>query len=109
MALWRRLRTPQDALLLACIALSLIRSRDQPGIDVGLGGTTAHVVPGDVALAALLVVSLFSLRPIARPARVALGGGLAFLALVVVTGATNGAGAFVASVKLAELAVIALG
>jgi hypothetical protein len=109
MALWRRLRTPRDVLLLATIALCLIRSRDQPGIDVSVGGTTAHLVPGDLALAALLVVSLLSLRSVARPARVALAGGVAFLALVVVTGATNGAAPFVSSVKLAELGVLALG
>jgi hypothetical protein len=111
MALWRRLRTPPLALLLVAIALSLIRSRDQPGIDVGLGGTSAHVTPGDVALALLLVVSIVRLARdgVPRSARLAVAGGVLFCALVVVTAAINGTTELVSGVKLVELAVLALG
>ena len=111
MALWRRMRSPSTALLLVTAALCLIRSRDQPGVDVGVGGTSAHVVPGDVALAALLVVSVLALARSGVPRRawLALAGGVAFCALVVLTGAANGATELVAGGKLVELAVLALG
>ena len=38
MALWSQLRSPRLALLLGTLALCLVRARDQPGLDVGLGG-----------------------------------------------------------------------
>jgi hypothetical protein len=110
MALWRELRTPQSALLLAAIALCLIRSRDQPGIDVGIGATTAHIVPADLALAILFVVTIVALarQGLRGAPLLALGGGAVFFLLVVVTGAINGSTSLVAAVKLTELAVIAL-
>jgi hypothetical protein len=110
MALWRELRSPQSALLLVTIALCLIRARDQPGIDVGIGATTAHIVPSDLALAILFVVTVaaFARQGLRTAPLLALGGGALFFLLVVVTGAVNGSESFVAAVKLTELAVIAL-
>jgi hypothetical protein len=110
MALWRELRTPQSALLLATIALCLIRSRDQPGVDVHFGATTAHVVPADLALALLFVVTVVTLarQGLRGAPLLALGGGAVFFLLVVVTAAINGSEALVAAVKMSELAVIAL-
>ena len=92
MALWRELRSPQSALLLVTIALCLIRARDQPGVDVGIGATTAHIVPADLALAILFVVTVAALarHGLRTAPLLALGGGALFFLLVVVTGAVNG-------------------
>jgi hypothetical protein len=111
MAVWRALRAPSSLLLLAAVALCLVRARDQPGVDVSVGSTTAHVVPEDVLLAALLVVALVVLRRrgIDRAARLPLAAALLFSLLVVATGAANGSSAAVAAVKAAELAVLGLG
>jgi hypothetical protein len=111
LALWRQLRVPAVASLLVAIALTLIRARDQPGASLSLGSTTVTIVPGDVALAVLFVVSLVTVarNGMPRTLRPALWSGLAFAVLVVVTGASNGTTTFVSSVKLAELAVLALG
>jgi O-antigen ligase len=111
MALWSQLRSPRFALLLVTLALCLVRARDQPGIDVGIGDTTATVVPGDLALAALAVVSLVELVR-RRPPRVtwlALGSAVVFSLLVVTTGAANGAVALVSGTKVTELAALGLG
>lgn len=111
MALWSQLRSPRLALLLVTLALCLVRARDQPGLDVGIGGTTASIVPGDIALAALAVVALSELtrRGVPRSAWLALGSAAVFCGLVLATGATNGAAAFVSGAKLAELAALGLG
>ena len=110
MALWRQLRVPPTAVLLVAIALSLIRARDQPGVDVSVGTTTATIVPGDVALAILLVVAVAAIvrTGIPRSMWAAFAGGGVFVALVVATGAANGSSALVAAGKLGELAVLAL-
>jgi hypothetical protein len=111
MALWSQLRSPRLVLLLVTLALCLVRARDQPGLDVGLGGTTATIVPGDLALAALAILSLSVLfrRGVPRSAWIALGSAVVFCALVLGTGAANGAAAFVSGAKLVELAVLGLG
>jgi hypothetical protein len=111
LALWRQLRVPAVASLLVAIALTLIRARDQPGVDLSFGATTVTVVPGDVALAVLLVFSVAAVARdgVARALRPALISGAAFAALVIATGAANGRTTFVSSAKLAELAVLALG
>ena len=111
LALWRQLRVPAVASLLVAVALTLIRARDQPGLDLSLGSTTVTIVPGDVALAVLFVVSVVALTRgrLSRWLRPALWCGAAFVVLVVATGATNGTTTLVSSVKLAELAVLALG
>jgi hypothetical protein len=111
LALWRQLRVPAVASLIVAIALTLIRARDQPGLDVSLGSTTVTVVPGDVALFVLLVVSIVTIARVGLPrtARPALFCGAAFALLVVATGAANGTTTLVSSAKLAELAVLALG
>jgi hypothetical protein len=111
MALWSQLRSPRFALLLVTLALSLIRANDQPGVDIGFGGTTATVVPGDLALAALALVALVELAR-HRPPRVtwlALGSAVVLCLLIVVTGATNGATALVSGTKVTELAALGLG
>jgi hypothetical protein len=110
MALWSELRSRTGALLAAAVALSLIRARDQPGIDVAFGGTTASIVPLDVALAALLVVSIVVIAR-SRPSRlavVAIGAAAVFVLLILATAAANGGAPFVAAVKFVELAALGL-
>jgi O-Antigen ligase len=111
MALWRELRSWTSALLLVALAFALIRARDQPGVEVGLGGTTATVVPGDLLLAALAVVSvvLLARRRLDRVAIAALVSGAAFALVLLGTAMANGAGAVVAGLKLLELGALALG
>jgi hypothetical protein len=111
MALWQELRSRTGALLLVTIALSLIRARDQPGVDLSFGATTATVVPGDIALAALffVAVALLAHRKLGRTATVALAAGAAFIVLVLGTGAANGAAAFVGGTKLVEYGALTLG
>ena len=95
----------------ATLALCLVRARDQPGLDVGIGGTTATIVPADLALAALAVVAVSELarHGVPRSAWAALVWAGAFCALVLATGSANGASAFVSGAKLVELAALGLG
>ena len=111
MALLTQLRSPRVALLLLTLALCLVRAPDQPGLAIGIGGTSARVVPGDVALAVLLVVALVELarRRLPRSAWPALVAAAAFCALVLATAAFNSASAFVSGGKLVELAALGLG
>jgi hypothetical protein len=111
MALWPQLRVPRIALLLATTAVCLVRARDQPSVDVSVGGTTASIVPGDVLLVVLGLVAVAELvrRGIPAGARPALLAAAGFCGLIVVTGATNGATALVSGAKLVELAALALG
>src|SRR5881397_2869488 len=108
MALWRQLRVAPVALFLIAVALSLVRARDQPGLDVSLGGTSASVVPGDVALFALFVLAAAQLRHL-RGSRLALASLIVLFAFLLGSAATNGATAFVSGAKLGELAVLTLG
>jgi hypothetical protein len=111
MALWSQLRSPRLALLLFTLALCLVRARDQPGIDIGVGGTTATIVPADLALAALAVVAVAELRRRGAPrvTWLALGSAFAFCLLVLATAAANGAVALVSGTKVVELAALGLG
>jgi O-antigen ligase len=110
--LWRQSsRSFAFALFLATVALSFVRARDQPSVDVTLGGTTASLVPADVALVALAVVSLAVLRRerIALGARAVVVTAAVFCALVLGTAAANGSTALVAAGKLVELAALGFG
>jgi hypothetical protein len=111
LALWQQLRDPRFALFLATVALCLVRARDQPSIDVGFGGTTAAIVPADVALAALGVVALavVARRGLERAAWTALAAAAAFCLWLLGTAAANGATAFVSGAKVVELGALALG
>jgi hypothetical protein len=111
MALWSQLRSPRLLLLLVTLALCLVRARDEPGLDVGFGTTTATIVPGDLALFALALVSLAVLvrRGVPRSDWIALGSAAVFCALVLGTSAGNGAAAFISGAKLVELAALGLG
>jgi len=111
MALWSELRSPTAALLYATVALCLIRSRDQPSVEITLHGTTASIVPGDVALLALAVAAIGALARMTLP-RVAwavIVTAAVFCGLVVGTALGNGSAAVVAAVKVSELAALGLG
>ncbi len=107
--LWRQLRSPAFALLVVAAGLSFVRARDQPSVDVGIGGTTVSIVPGDVALVALAIVAVVALTREPIGARAVVLAAAAFCALVLVTGATNGATAFVSAGKFVELSALGLG
>jgi hypothetical protein len=111
MALWPEIRSRAGALLVAAIAFSLIRARDQPGLDIGIGSTTATVVPGDVLLLALFVVAVILLvrSPPARLALAAIAAASVFALLILVTGAANGSASLVSGVKAVEVAALGLG
>ncbi len=111
MALWPQLRSPPFALLIVTLAFALVRARDQPGLNVSFGSTTASIVPGDILLAALAGVAVWTIVRTGLPAgsaAAALSAG-AFGLLVLGTAAANGSTAFVAGAKLIELTVLGLG
>jgi hypothetical protein len=97
--------------LLAAVVLCLLRARDQPGVAVSFGGSSASIVPADLVLVALLAVVIVELARtrLERASWPAALAGLAFSGLIVVTAASNGASALIAGTKLAELAVLGLG
>jgi O-antigen ligase len=98
--------------VLAAVALSLIRSVDQPGFDVAIPGTEASIVAADAALAVLAALVLLQLAgrgSLPRPARSLTFAAAAFFAWLLLSSATNGSAAIVAAAKLLEFGVIALG
>src|SRR5438552_4719276 len=111
MAVWPQLRSPRFGLFLLTLASCLVRARDQPSFDVGVGGTTAAVVPGDILLAALGVACLVAIarRGLARELWLPLGAAAAFSLILLVSAAVNGATSFVAGVKVTELTALGLG
>jgi hypothetical protein len=111
MAVWPQLRSPRVALLLLTVAFCLVRARDQPSVHVGIGGTTAAIVPGDVLLALLALICLSEIvtRGLDRELWLPVGAAAAFSAILVATAAANGASALVAGVKVTELTALGLG
>jgi hypothetical protein len=111
MAVWPQLRSPRFALLIATLAFCLVRARDQPGLDISFGSTTATIVPGDVLLAALAVTAVWTILQTGFPpgSVPALAAGAAFSLLMLGTALSNGSTAFVAGSKLTELVALGLG
>jgi O-Antigen ligase len=109
-SLWPQLRSPRFALFLLAVALTLVRARDLPAVDVGFGSTSAAVTPADLVLGALAVAAVLSLlrNGTPRAAWPTILAAAAFIALLLGTAAANGAYAFVSGVKLTELAALAL-
>jgi hypothetical protein len=108
--LWRQAAQSRAyALFLVTVALSFVRSRDQPSVDVGFSGTTISVVATDVALVTLAVVSVVVLTREHVGARAVVVTAGLFAGIVLLTGAKNGATAFVSAGKLVELAALGLG
>jgi hypothetical protein len=111
MAVWPQLRSPRFALLLVTLAFCLVRARDQPSVQVSVGGTTASIVPGDVLLIALALVCLAAIvkRGLDRELWLPVGAAAAFSLILVTSAAVNGSSALVAGVKVIELTVLGLG
>ena len=110
-AVWRELRSKRFALLLVTLAFCLVRARDQPSLDVTLGSTQASIVPADILLTVLALVALWTIARTSTTLRIGLApvAAGAFCLLILVTGAANGASAFVSGAKVVELAALALG
>ena len=105
-------RDPAFALLLAAIAVSLIKAVDQPGLTVALAGLSVRVVLGDlllVALAAVVAVRVARARSYPRPAAALTIAATVLAALILTTGLANGGTAFVAAGKLVTLTALLAG
>src|SRR5206468_3108201 len=104
MAVWPQLRSPRVALLLLTAAFCLVRARDQPSLDVGVGGATASIVPADVLLAALAIACLATIitQGLERELWLPVGAATAFSVILVASAAANGSSALVAGVKVTE-------
>jgi MFS family permease len=111
MAVWPQLRSPRFALLIVTLAFCLVRARDQPGIDVSIGSTTATIVPADILLFALACVAVWTIVQSGFPpgSLAAFTAAAVFCLLIVGTALANGSVALVAGTKLVELAALGLG
>ena len=108
----RETRDPAFALLLAAIAVCLIKAVDQPGFSIGLGGTSVRLVLGDLLLAALTVavgIRVARTRDYPRQAAALTITAAGFAALIAATALANGGTAFVAAGKLLVLAALVVG
>lgn len=110
--LWRPGRDLPFLVLCAALVASMIRSTDQPSVEIGVGGTDVALVPADVALAALAafcVARLAGSASLPRPARALTAAAAAFAAWLLASSAVNGAEALVGALKLLEYGILALG
>jgi hypothetical protein len=98
--------------LCVALALSLVRSINQPELTVHVFGNSLTFVPADVALAALAVLCvqrLLDRRSLPRPARAITATGTAFGAWLLLSSAVSGGAAFIGAAKLVEYGLLALG
>jgi hypothetical protein len=98
--------------LATATVLSLVRSIDQPGLGLDVGGSDVDFVPADAALvllAAFCVQRLLGRGSLPRPARALALAATAFSAWLLLSSAANGGDAIVAAAKLLEYGVLALG
>lgn len=111
---WLR-RPPVDAafyVLSAAVILGMVRSINQPSVDLGVGGTEVSLVPTDLALAALAAVCaqrLLGPGSLPRPARAPALAAAAFAAWLLISSTANGSAAVASAAKLLEYAVLSLG
>jgi O-antigen ligase len=98
--------------LCVALALSLVRSINQPELTVHALGNSITFVPADVALAALAVLCvgrLLERRSLPRPARAITATGAAFAAWLLLSSAVSSSAAFIGAAKLVEYGLLALG
>jgi hypothetical protein len=84
--------------LCVALALSLVRSINQPELTVHLLGNSLTFVPADLALAVLAVLCvgrLLERRSLPRPARAITATGAAFAAWLLLSSAVSGSAAFI--------------
>jgi len=110
--LWRPARDVPFLVLCGAVALSMLRSTDQPSIELALAGTELTLVPADLALAALgalVATSLLGRGALPRPARQITLAAAAFAGWLLLSSVFNGADAVVGAVKFLEFGLLALG
>jgi len=97
--------------LLLTLACCLVRARDQPGLDISFGSTTATIVPADVLLFALACTAVWTIARTGLPpgSRAVFASAAVFSLLVLGTALANGSAAFVTGMKLIELTALGLG
>ncbi|HST16920.1 MAG TPA: hypothetical protein VLK36_04580 [Gaiellaceae bacterium] len=98
--------------LCVALALSLVRSINQPDLTVHVLGNSLTFVPADLALATLAVLCVWRLldrRSLPRPARAITATGAAFAAWLLLSSAVSGSTAFIGAAKLVEYGLLALG
>jgi hypothetical protein len=98
--------------LCVALALSLVRSINQPELTVHAFGNSITFVPADVAFAALAVLCvrrLLERRSLPRPARAITAAGAGFAAWLLLSSAVSGGSAFIGAAKLTEYGLLALG
>ena len=98
--------------LCVALALSLVRSINQPELTVHAFGNSITFVPADVALAVLAVLCvgrLLERRSLPRPARAITATGAAFAAWLLLSSAVSSSAAFIGAAKLVEYGLLALG
>ncbi len=107
---WRRGLVPAGfVVLVVAVCLAMIRARQQPSVDLSLGGTTVSVTTLDLALALVAVLALRELARTRELDRWLTAAATGFAAWILVTAALNGATAFVSGAKLVLLGALALG
>ena len=94
------------AVFLLTVVLCLLRARDLPSLELGVGGTEVDVTPADLGLVATAALALARLRTRWGPVSIA---AAAFGAFVLLTAIPNGATAVVSAGKLVELGALTLG
>ena len=105
----REIRDPAFVLLLAAIAVSLVKGIYQPGVEIAVAGSSARVVPGDAVLLLLAIViagRLVRVRTYPRGAVPVTATAVGFGALIVLSSLANGGTAVIAAGKLVMLAVL---
>jgi len=104
------LRDLSFTVFLLAVVLSLLRARDLPSVEVGLGGADLSVGPVDLALVATALLAGWRLR--ARrvvPGRSLVLAAAAFAALIAVSAIPNGVDALTSAGRLVELFALTLG
>ena len=98
--------------LCVALALSLVRSINQPQLTVHAFSNSITFVPADLALAVLAVLCIGRLlerRSLPRPARAITATGAAFAAWLLLSSAVSSSAAFIGAAKLVEYGLLALG
>ena len=99
--------------LLGATALGLVRSISQPSVHLHVGGSTAAVVPADVAFllyaVALVVWERAPLVAAAKRQPLLVAASAVFAAWLLGTAASNGTTPLISAVKLLEPAVVGVG
>jgi hypothetical protein len=109
---WLPGRDVSFLVLCIALALSLVRSINQPELTAHAFGNSITFVPADAALAALAFLCarrLLERRTLPRPARAVTATGAAFGLWLLISSAISGGAAFIGAAKLLEYGLLPLG